>query len=241
MLPVIVMPTYNEKENIERMVRALMDLDAGVSVLIVDDNSPDGTGEIADRLASEFPQVKVEHRAGKEGLGPAYKRGFEVALEMGADYIIEMDADFSHDPKYVPQMLAAINDHDVVYGSRYVPGGGTKNWGWTRKVISRGGGVYTRAMTCMKIMDPTAGFRCHRSEVIRAIDFSKISASGYGFQVELSYIYTIKGFDVYELPIIFADRVEGTSKMSKGIVWEAMLLVGGLKRKYRDTNKIPRS
>jgi dolichol-phosphate mannosyltransferase len=234
MLPIIVIPTYNEKENIERMTRRLMEMDTGASLLIVDDNSPDGTGEIADRLASEFEKVSVLHRAGKEGLGQAYRHGFRVALDMGADYIMQMDADFSHDPRYVPAMLEAGREHDMVIGSRYVPGGGTENWSLARKLISRGGGIYTRAVTGLKIMDPTAGFRCFRADVIRAIDFSRISASGYGFQVELSYVTTVMGFDVYEIPIVFVDRAEGTSKMSKDIVWEAMWLVGGLKRKYKD-------
>lgn len=237
MLPVIVIPTYNEKENIERITRQLVGLGAGVSVLIVDDNSPDGTGEIADRLAEEIGEVSVLHRECKEGLGCAYRHGFEVALDMGADYVFQMDADFSHDPKYVPMMLEAIKTHDVVIGSRYVPGGGTENWGVARKVISRGGGVYTRLMTGMKIMDPTAGFRCYRADVLRAIDFSRISASGYGFQVELSYVFTIMGLDVYELPIVFVDRAEGTSKMSKNIVWEALWLVAGLRHKYRDVTR----
>ncbi|MHB8895925.1 MAG: polyprenol monophosphomannose synthase [Candidatus Geothermincolia bacterium] len=241
MLPVIVIPTYNEKENIERMVRQLMAMDIGVSVLIADDNSPDGTGEIADRLSEEFPQVSVLHRERKEGLGNAYRNGFEVALDMGADYVFQMDADFSHDPRYVPQMLEAGREHDVVIGSRYVEGGGTRNWGLGRRLISRSGGVYTRAVTGIKIMDPTAGFRCFSADALRRIDFSRISASGYGFQVELSYVCTILGMDIFELPIVFADRTEGTSKMSKSIVWEALWLVGSLKRKYRDITKAPGS
>jgi dolichol-phosphate mannosyltransferase len=241
MLPVIVMPTYNECENIESMVRQLFGLDVGLSMIIVDDNSPDGTGDIADRLAQEFPQLKVEHRAGKQGLGTAYKHGFKVALDMGADYIFEMDADFSHNPKYIPEFLEAIKQHHIVLGSRYVEGGGTENWGWSRKLISRGGSFYARLFTGMKIKDTTGGFRCFRSDVLRQIDFSRISASGYGFQVELSYVCTIMGFDIYELPIIFTDRRVGESKMSKAIVFEAMRLVSGLKRKYRDISKSPGS
>jgi dolichol-phosphate mannosyltransferase len=237
MLPVIVMPTYNESENIEKMVRQLMGMDIGLEVLVVDDNSPDGTGEIVDRLAGEFGAVHVEHRAGKQGLGTAYKHGFKVALSMGADRIFEMDADFSHNPKYLPQMLEAVEEHEVVIGSRYCDGGGTEDWGLIRRIISKGGGVYTRLCTGMKIMDPTAGYRCYRAEVIRAIDFDRISASGYGFQVEMAYVCTIMGFDIVELPIVFADRTEGESKMSKGIIFEAMRLVGGLKRKYRDISE----
>jgi dolichol-phosphate mannosyltransferase len=237
MLAMIIIPTYNEKENIERMIRQLMGMDLGVSILVVDDNSPDGTGQIADKLADEFAEVHVLHRPGKQGLGNAYKHGFEVALDMGADYLFEMDADFSHNPKYIPGMLKAIKDHDVVIGSRYVPGGGTENWGWSRKIISRGGGAYSRLVTGMKVRDVTAGFRCHRAEVIRAIDFSRITASGYGFKVELAFVCSILGFDIFELPIIFVDRAEGTSKMSGNIVWEAMWLVGGLRRKYKDIIK----
>jgi len=237
MLPGIVIPTYNEKENVERITREILGLRCGVSVLIVDDNSPDGTGLIADRLAGEFPEVSVLHRQAKEGLGCAYRHGFRVALDMGADYVFQMDADFSHDPRYVPQILDAAREHDVVIGSRYVPGGGTRNWGWPRRLISRGGGVYSRLMTGMKIMDPTAGFRCHRADVLRSIDFSRISASGYGFQVELSYVYTIMGLDVFELPIVFADRLEGTSKMSTNIIAEAVFLVAGLRHKYSDVTR----
>lgn len=234
MLPVIVMPTYNEIENIESIVREILALDCGVNLLIVDDNSPDGTGQTADRLAAEFEEVRVEHRAAKQGLGTAYKHGFEVALGMGADYIFEMDADFSHDPSYIQRMLCAIEEHDVVIGSRYTEGGGTRNWSILRKFISRGGSFYTRLMTGIKVHDTTSGFRCHRRKVLEKIDFSRISASGYGFQVEMAYVCTIMGFDVYELPIIFTDRRVGESKMSKSIVWEAMWMVGGLRRKYRD-------
>lgn len=237
MLPVIVMPTYNERENIEKMARTLMGLDLGLSLLVVDDNSPDGTGEIVDRLAEEFENIHVEHRAGKQGLGTAYKHGFKVALGMGADYIIEMDADFSHKPRYLADMLAAAPDHDVVIGSRYVEGGGTENWGLSRKIISRGGSIYTRLFTGVKMRDTTSGFRCHKADVIRKIDFSRISATGFGFQVELSYVCTILGFDIFEIPIIFADRCEGESKMSKDIVFEAMRLVAGLRRKYRDITR----
>lgn len=237
MFPVIVIPTYDECENLERLARQILGMDCGVSLLIVDDNSPDGTGEIADRLAEEFGEVHVEHREGKMGLGTAYCHGFEVALEMGADCVFEMDADFSHDPRYIPQFLSAINDHDVVVGSRYVEGGGIENWGLLRELISRGGSMYARLMTGMKISDTTGGYRCYRSEVLRAIDFSRINASGYAFQVEMSYVCTILGFNIFELPIVFTDRRVGQSKMSKGIIWEAIWLVGGLKRKYRDVTR----
>ncbi|MDD5747756.1 MAG: polyprenol monophosphomannose synthase [Actinomycetota bacterium] len=238
MLPVIVIPTYNERENIERLVHELLNLECGVSILIVDDNSPDGTGEIADRLSAELPQVQVRHRAKKMGLGPAYKYGFAEALRMGADVVFEMDADFSHDPRYIPQFLSAIGEHDVVIGSRYVEGGGIENWGITRRLISRGGSAYSRLMTGLKIRDCTSGYRCYRREVLEAIDFSRMAARGYAFQVELAYVCVAMGFDVFELPIVFTDRRVGQSKMSKDIVWEAVWLVAGLRRKYKDLKNI---
>lgn len=237
MKPFVVMPTYNEKENLERIVREIIALEAGISMLIVDDGSPDGTGEIADRLASELAGlVFVEHREGKQGLGTAYRHGFGVALDMGADFVFEMDADFSHNPNDLPRFLEAIDEHDVVIGSRYVAGGGTENWGPLRKLISRGGSFYARVFTGLRVKDSTSGFRCYRRKVLESIDFSRISASGYAFQVEMAYVCTIMGFDVFELPIVFVDRVEGTSKMSKSIVLEAMGLVAGLPKKYRDIN-----
>ena len=234
MLPVIVIPTYNENENIEKLVREILGLDCGVSILIVDDNSPDGTGEIIDRLAMEFPVVHARHRAGKLGLGTAYVYGFGEALEIGADCVFEMDADFSHDTRYIPQFLAAINDHDVVIGSRYVEGGGVENWGWLRELISRGGSAYAKLWTGLGVKDTTSGYRCYRRGVLESVDFSRISASGYAFQVEMAYVCTLQGFDVYELPIIFTDRRVGQSKMSKAIVWEAIRLVAGLRWKYKD-------
>jgi len=239
MFPVIVIPTYNESENLERLVRQILGMDCGVSLLVIDDNSPDGTGEIADRLAEEFEEVHVEHREGKQGLGTAYRHGFKVALEMDADCVFEMDADFSHDPRYIPQFLSAISEHDVVIGSRYIQGGGIENWGLIREFISRGGSLYARLFTGLTVSDATSGFRCYRSEVLRAIDFSRIAASGYAFQVEMAYVCKILGFDVFELPIVFTDRQVGQSKMSKSIVWEAIWLVGGLKRKYRDITDKP--
>src|SRR5450830_516493 len=234
MLPVIVIPTYNESENIEGIVQDILNLECGVSILIVDDNSPDGTGEIADRLSEELPEVHVRHRPGKQGLGSAYRFGFAEALDMGATCIFEMDADYSHDPRYIPQFLSAIGDHDVVIGSRYVEGGGIENWGLARELISRGGNFYARLCTGLKLNDATSGYRCYRSEVLKAIDIPRVNASGYGFQVEMAYVCITMGFDVFELPIVFTDRRVGESKMSKNIVWEAMWMVVGLKRKYRD-------
>ena len=234
MLPVIIIPTYNESGNIEGIVRDILAIECGVSILIVDDNSPDGTGETADRLSEELPEVHVRHRPGKQGLGSAYRFGFAEALDMGATCVFEMDADYSHDPRYIPQFLSAIGDHDVVIGSRYVEGGGIENWGLARELISRGGNLYARLCTGLKINDATSGYRCYRSEVLKAIDIPRVSTSGYGFQVEMAYVCITMGFDVFELPIVFTDRRVGESKMSKNIVWEAMWMVTGLKRKYRD-------
>lgn len=234
MLPVIIIPTYNESGNIEGIVRDILAIECGVSILIVDDNSPDGTGEIADRLSEELPEVHARHRPGKQGLGSAYRFGFAEALDMGATCIFEMDADYSHDPRYIPQFLSAIGDHDVVIGSRYVEGGGIENWGPARELISRVGNFYARLCTGLKVNDATSGYRCYRREVLKAIDIPRVSASGYGFQVELAYVCITMGFDVFELPIVFTDRRVGESKMSKNIVWEAMWMVAGLKRKYRD-------
>jgi dolichol-phosphate mannosyltransferase len=155
---------------------------------------------------------------------------------MGADCVFEMDADFSHDPKYIPQFLSAIKEHEVIIGSRYIPGGGTENWSRVRQAISRGGNLYTRLSTGLRVKDSTSGFRCYRGDVLGSIDFSRISASGYAFQVEMAYVCSIMGFEIYEIPIVFTDRVEGQSKMSRQIVWEAMGIVGGLKKKYRGIN-----
>ncbi len=234
MLPVIVIPTYNERENIERLTREILNLGCGVSLIIVDDNSPDGTGKIADILSEEFSQVSVIHRSSKLGLGSAYREGFMKALKMGADCIFEMDADFSHDPRYIPQFLSAINEHDVVIGSRYIEGGGIENWGLIRELISRGGSMYARFWTGLKIRDTTSGYRCYRREVIETIDFSRINTSGYAFQVEMAYVCVLLGFDVFEIPIVFTDRRVGASKMSGEIVWEAVKVVAGLRRKYKD-------
>ena len=237
MLSVIIIPTYNESENIEGIVRDILNLECGVSILIVDDNSPDGTGEIADRLSREFPEVHARHRPGKQGLGTAYRYGFSEALDMGATCIFQMDADYSHDPRYIPQFVSAIDDHDVVIGSRYVEGGGIENWGLLREMISRGGNFYARMCTGLKMNDMTSGYRCYSRDVLKAVDLSRISATGYGFQVEMSYVCAALGFDMFELPIVFTDRRVGQSKMSGRIVWEATWVVAGLKRKYRDLNK----
>ena len=226
----LILPTYNEAENLERMVEAVRErLPASRRVLIVDDNSPDGTGEIADRLASAHSDVAVLHRERKLGLGPAYIAGFRRALAEGAELIIEMDADFSHDPAYLPQLLRAVEDADLVIGSRYVPGGGVTEWGALRRLISRGGSAYSRAALGIDVRDLTGGFKCFRRRVLEAIDLDAINARGYAFQVETTYRAIQAGFRVLEVPIVFRDRREGSSKMTKAIVAEAMWRVPAMR------------
>jgi dolichol-phosphate mannosyltransferase len=214
----VCLPTYNERENVERMVRALHAL--GVHVLVIDDGSPDGTGEIADALASELEGVFVLHRPRKEGLGPAYLAGFRRALADGAELILEMDCDFSHDPADVPRLLAAAQEADLVLGSRYVTGGGTENWGAMRRFISRGGSLYAQVLLGLPIRDLTGGFKCYRREVLETLPLDEIHSKGYAFQIETTYRTIRKGFRVREIPITFVDRVEGGSKMSRSIVAE---------------------
>jgi dolichol-phosphate mannosyltransferase len=225
---VVCLPTYNERENLEPMLRALGD--KGVRVLVIDDNSPDGTGELADRLAHELGYVDVLHRASKEGLGPAYLAGFRRALASDAELVLEMDCDFSHDPAYVPRLIAAMEDGaDLALGSRYVPGGGVRNWGLVRRLISAGGSSYARLILGVKIRDLTGGFKCYRRAVLEAIDLEAVDSKGYAFQIETTYRALRAGFKVVEVPITFADREVGGSKMSKAIVAEAIWKVPGLR------------
>jgi dolichol-phosphate mannosyltransferase len=227
---VICLPTYDERENVESMVRALGELGLeGLEVLVIDDSSPDGTGEIADRLADELPWVHVLHREKKEGLGPAYLAGFGRALELGADFVFEMDCDFSHDPADVPRLAAASEQADLVLGSRYVSGGGTRNWGLVRRLISRGGSLYAQVLLQLGIRDLTGGFKCYRRAVLETIDLSAIDSRGYAFQIETTYRAIRAGFRVVEIPITFADREVGGSKMSKSIVVEAIWKVPALR------------
>ena len=224
----ICLPTYNERENLESMLRALAPL--GVNVLVIDDNSPDGTGEIADRLAEELSFVSVLHRAQKEGLGPAYLAGFKRALADGAEYILEMDCDFSHNPEDAPRLIAACESGaDLALGSRYVPGGGTENWGRVRRLISVGGSWYARTLLGVRIRDLTGGFKCYRRAVLERIDLDAIRAKGYAFQIEGTYRTLRAGFTVVEVPITFAERTAGHSKMSRAIVLEAMTRVPALR------------
>jgi dolichol-phosphate mannosyltransferase len=217
---IVCLPTYNERENLEPMVRALGA--HGVRVLVVDDNSPDGTGELADRLAAELDYVEVLHRERKEGLGPAYLAGFRHALAGDADLVLEMDCDFSHDPGDVPRLIAAAEDADLVLGSRYVPGGRVENWGAVRRFVSAGGSLYARLFLGVPIRDLTGGFKCFRREVLERLDLDRIHAKGYAFQIELTYRSLRAGFVVTEVPIRFADREVGSSKMSRAIVLEAV-------------------
>ena len=226
---VVCLPTYNERDNVERICEAILEATPAVEVLVIDDNSPDGTGEIADRLAGREPRVKVLHRAGKEGLGKAYLAGFAWALEKGYRLVLEMDADFSHDPRYLPEMLRAAAHADLVLGSRYAPGGGTVDWGLGRRLLSRGGSLYARTILGLGVRDLTGGFKCFRREVLLAIDLASVSCTGYAFQIELTYRAVRRGFRVVEVPIVFADRKAGESKMSKRIVLEALRKVWAIR------------
>jgi dolichol-phosphate mannosyltransferase len=229
----LVLPTYNEAENIEAIVHAALPELARASpehrILVVDDNSPDGTGQIADRLAAESPHVEVLHRLTKDGLGRAYLAGFGRALEAGAELILEMDSDFSHDPKDLPRLIEAASDADLVLGSRYVPGGGVVNWGLGRRVLSRGGSWYARRILGVSVRDLTGGFKCFHRRVLERLDLDGIDAYGYGFQIELTYRAIRAGFTVREIPIVFRDRERGTSKMSPMIAAEAVLKVPALR------------
>jgi dolichol-phosphate mannosyltransferase len=220
----VCLPTYNELENLEAMVTALgRVLRDGDRVLVIDDASPDGTGELADRLSVELPFVGVLHRARKEGLGPAYIAGFRRALADGAELVLEMDCDFSHDPEGVPGLIAAAEDGaDLVLGSRYVPGGAIPNWGAVRRFISVGGNIYAQVMLQSRLRDLTGGFKCFRARVLETIDLDAIGSRGYAFQIETTYRVVRAGFRVVEVPISFSDREHGHSKMSKAIVAEAI-------------------
>jgi dolichol-phosphate mannosyltransferase len=224
---VVCLPTFNERENLEPMVRALGEvLDTTRDrVLVVDDGSPDGTGEIADGLAAELPWVAVLHRESKEGIGPAYVAGFRRALADGAELVLEMDCDFSHDPKDVPRLVAAADEADLVLGSRYTAGGGTENWGLLRRIVSRGGSLYAQVILGVAVHDLTGGFKCFRRATLETIDLDAVSARGYGFQIETTYRVLRAGLRVREIPIRFVDRRVGDSKMTGSIVAEAMLKV----------------
>jgi dolichol-phosphate mannosyltransferase len=221
---VVCLPTYNERENLPRVIDALEQF--GVDVLVIDDNSPDGTGELADRLAAERNWVSVLHRERKEGLGPAYLAGFREVLRGDAEYVLEMDADLSHDPAAVPRLIeACVNGADVALGSRYVEGGGTENWGRGRRIVSAGGSLYARTLLGLDVRDLTGGFKCFRREVLERIDLDAVTSKGYAFQIELTFRALRAGFRVVEVPIVFVDRTHGKSKMSRTIFLEAVARV----------------
>ncbi|RKH18628.1 polyprenol monophosphomannose synthase [Corallococcus praedator] len=226
----VCIPTYNERENIGPITQAVLAADPRVDILVVDDNSPDGTGQLADELAAKDPRVRVLHREKKEGLGRAYLAAFRWALAEGYTYILEMDADFSHDPSYLPLFLnTAEGGADLVLGSRYVPGGGTVNWGVGRKIISRGGSLYARSILGVDVRDLTGGFKCFHRRVLETLNLDEVRSTGYAFQIELTYRTLRKGFTVREVPIVFEDRRVGHSKMNKKIFVEALGMVWKLR------------
>ena len=227
----IIFPTYNERENIEKIVHAVLPLDPRIHVLVVDDSSPDGTGEIADRLAASESKVNVLHREKKEGLGRAYLAGFKWAIEREYDYIFEMDADFSHGPEYIKDFLREIREYDLVLGSRYICGVNVINWPMSRLLLSYFANVYTRIITGMPLRDATGGFKCFRRKVLETIDLDAVQSSGYSFQIEISMRVWKKGFRIKEIPITFIDRTAGESKMSKKIMREAIWMVWLLRLK----------
>jgi dolichol-phosphate mannosyltransferase len=222
MRSLVVLPTYNEVDNISHLLESVFASLPTTDVLVVDDNSPDGTGELVDRLSQGNPQLHVMHRSGKLGLGTAYIQGFHYAIDNGYDFVFEMDADFSHDPKVLPQLLAAAQTADLVIGSRYIAGGDTPDWSVIRRCISRGGNVFARAVLGIPIHDCTGGFRCYRTAALRQINTEFVTSEGYAFQVEMAYLFWQRGLRVKETPIVFVDRRVGQSKMSKKIVLEAV-------------------
>ena len=225
----VVVPTYNERVNLPVIVPAILQQDPRIDVLVVDDNSPDGTGALADTLAAGSARVHVLHRTAKQGLGKAYLAGFTWALERHYDFVIEMDADFSHDPKFLPELLRAAGNADLVIGSRYKSGVNVINWPMSRLLLSIGANQYARWITGLPLSDSTGGFKCFRRAVLEAIDFSRVRSNGYAFQIEMSYRAWRKGFRLVEIPIVFTDRIEGQSKMSKSIVREAIWMVWRLR------------
>lgn len=225
----VCVPTYNERDNLPIIVPAILAQDPRLDVLVIDDRSPDGTGSVADGLAAGSPRVHVLHRTAKAGLGRAYLAGFRWAIERRYDFIFEMDADFSHDPKFLPAFIAAIEDADVVIGSRYKRGVNVINWPMRRLLLSLGANQYAKFITGLDVSDLTGGFKCFRREVLEAIQFDRVRSNGYAFQIEMSFRAWKRGFRIAEIPIVFTDRVEGQSKMSKKIVREAIWMVWWLR------------
>lgn len=241
MKTLIIIPTYNEIDNLSPLLKEIFSYAPETDILIVDDNSPDGTGELADTFQEEDAHVHVLHRAGKLGLGTAYIEGFKYAIEKGYDAAFEMDADFSHDPKYLPDFLKAIENADLVIGSRYIPGGDTPNWTVIRRIISGGGNIFARFMLGIPVHDCTAGYRCYRRQVLESIDLDSIQSQGYAFQIELAYRVMQHGFKIVETPIVFMDRRVGKSKMSRKIVIEGFTYVikARFSRQQKKSNSTP--
>lgn len=228
----IIVPTYNEKENVARLVSEIHRYQNEVHILFVDDNSPDGTANVIREIQKETKQVHLLERAGKQGLGTAYIAGFKYAIAKGYDYVFEMDADFSHDPKEIPNFLRAIEENDLVLGSRYIKGVNVVNWPLRRLLLSYFANVYSRIATGLPVKDATGGFKCFRREVLESLNFDHVKSNGYAFQIELSFKAWKNGFRLKEIPIIFIDRVAGVSKLSKSIMWEAIFLVWKLRINY---------
>ncbi|PIQ10040.1 MAG: dolichyl-phosphate beta-D-mannosyltransferase [Ignavibacteriales bacterium CG18_big_fil_WC_8_21_14_2_50_31_20] len=226
---IVVIPTYNECENIEKMIHRLIELYPNIHILVVDDNSPDGTGKYVEDKSKEDDRIHVIHRAGKLGLGTAYVAGFKYVLERDYDYVVQMDADFSHDPKDVGRLLEAIEENDLVIGSRYIQGVNVINWPMSRLLLSYFASIYTRVITGMPVMDATGGFKCFKREVLEKLNLDKVKSNGYSFQIEMNFKTYKMNFRIKEIPIVFTDRVEGTSKMSKKIVHEAVAMVWKLR------------
>jgi len=239
----VVIPTYNERDTLPRVIAGVMDAPVDVDVLIVDDNSPDGTGQIADGLAADHDHVRVLHRPGKQGLGPAYRAGLGWGLEQGYDVLVEMDADLSHDPVHLPELVAGTATADLVLGSRYVPGGGTRNWPWHRRALSSGGNRYVRTVTGVPAHDGTSGYRAFRREVLEEIDLGALRSDGYSFQLETLLRAWRAGFHIAEVPIVFVERTHGASKISRAIVVEALwrVLRWGVTGPRRVEGRHPRS
>ena len=233
---IVILPTYNERDNIRRLILALFEVAPSLDVLVVDDGSPDGTGEAADSLAKMDSRVRVLHRTGKQGLGQAYVAGFRYALAGPYQYIVQMDGDFSHRPEDLLRLLRAAKDAELVIGSRSVPGGRVENWAFLRQLVSKGGSLYARTLLGLPIRDCTSGFKCFRRQVLEAIDLGKVKADGYGFQVEINYLCHLAGFHIAEVPIVFPERVAGQSKMSWQIALEAAALVWQLRLQHSSTH-----
>lgn len=232
MKSLIIVPTYNELENIRRLLPELMALDPGIRVLVVDDNSPDGTGKLADELAAENERISVLHRPGKLGLGSAYVAGFKYAVQQDVDCVFEMDADFSHDPAMIPRFIEQIASCDVVIGSRYISGINVVNWPMSRLLLSYFANIYTRLVTGMTIRDTTSGYKCFRREVLENIDLDDVRSDGYAFQIEMNFRCWRKGYRMREIPIIFVDRRSGTSKLSRGVINEAVWIPWWLRLRH---------